>query len=947
MQSFYSLRSALVIAAIFIFSAACLCGQKASNREHTGSTSDAAILETTIAWWKCNDGSGSVVHDFAGTNHGLLSGGATWGISGVALNGGAQSVVFGDEPFRMNSGVWEATIYVQNFDNGWSYGSILEKEGLNYGNDGRLLVDPHGHIYWGIDDSASQTEVYILSPDSIQLNTDVHLRAQWGIDGMKLYVDGVLVGSNTFKGRITRSGGALTMGSNFEGSRSMIGIIKDCRVISLEPGLIAYFPFNGNSDDESGHGNNCAPTNCTLAADRYGNPDKAYFFNGSTSVMNASVDSLFSVTHVTLSAWVKAYAYRSDNPRIIAVGPDGTVQQHYALIWHDTSTATIGRGRLDFYTVGSGLPEEIYSKTRLKEDSSNWHHLVVTFDSSRVSFYYDGVQDTVIEGSGSLHQFTSAILRIGNNYTDNDPFDGLLDEIRIYDRAVSATEVKGLYGDYRQQVRSICDVPTDQGGKLRVTWDRIYMDSRGSVPQIVSYGVWRRIPPGSAPMKASRIPYGILNDTLATLYDFVMSVNAVQSPQYNVVVPTLYDSSDAASNDETFLISAHTADPNVYYLSNPASGHSVDNIAPAPPSNLHASLPIEGVVTLTWDPNTTDRDFREYEIHRSTVGGFAPSSSTRIGAAGATTFTDSTSMSGYCYYYRLVSVDIHGNRSLPSNIDSASMTTSLAITASTGWNMVSLPLIVTDTRRQTLFPCAVGNVFKYTGSGYVLVDSLVHGIGYWVKLSCSPVTYIGYFRDLDTIPVNAGWNMIGGISFPVPVSSIGSDPGGIRVSNFFGFTSGYISVDSIKPGYAYWVKVSEPGKLIISAKGHGAPAAGRVTIVPTNELPPPPPGEIEANNSALPLEYELRQNYPNPFNPTTTITYSLKQSGHVKLTIFNLLGEVVAAPVNGEQPAGGHSVKFDAGGLPSGIYVYKIQVASSAPGAAGGFTAVRKMILIR
>ncbi len=91
-------------------------------------------------------------------------------------------------------------------------------------------------------------------------------------------------------------------------------------------------------------------------------------------------------------------------------------------------------------------------------------------------------------------------------------------------------------------------------------------------------------------------------------------------------------------------------------------------------------------------------------------------------------------------------------------------------------------------------------------------------------------------------------------------------------------------------------------------------------------------------------EFKLFQNYPNPFNPSTKINFSLTAASKVKLTVYNLLGQVINELVNGNYAAGNHTVSFDAVGLNSGIYFYKIE----AVGIDGqNFTATRKMILIK
>jgi len=89
----------------------------------------------------------------------------------------------------------------------------------------------------------------------------------------------------------------------------------------------------------------------------------------------------------------------------------------------------------------------------------------------------------------------------------------------------------------------------------------------------------------------------------------------------------------------------------------------------------------------------------------------------------------------------------------------------------------------------------------------------------------------------------------------------------------------------------------------------------------------------------LPLEYALEQNYPNPFNPTTKISYSIPEDGFVKLAVYNLLGEEVANVVNAFQKADRYEVTFNAGGLSSGVYVYKIE--------APNYTASKKLVLMK
>jgi photosystem II stability/assembly factor-like uncharacterized protein len=85
--------------------------------------------------------------------------------------------------------------------------------------------------------------------------------------------------------------------------------------------------------------------------------------------------------------------------------------------------------------------------------------------------------------------------------------------------------------------------------------------------------------------------------------------------------------------------------------------------------------------------------------------------------------------------------------------------------------------------------------------------------------------------------------------------------------------------------------------------------------------------------------FYMFQNYPNPFNPITTIRYALPSRSHLTLSVFNTLGQTVATLVNETEDAGYHDVRFDASGLASGVYFYRLQ--------AGAFVQTRRLSLLR
>jgi hypothetical protein len=90
---------------------------------------------------------------------------------------------------------------------------------------------------------------------------------------------------------------------------------------------------------------------------------------------------------------------------------------------------------------------------------------------------------------------------------------------------------------------------------------------------------------------------------------------------------------------------------------------------------------------------------------------------------------------------------------------------------------------------------------------------------------------------------------------------------------------------------------------------------------------------------SAPSEYLLSQNYPNPFNPLTTIGFYIPQRGSVQLSVYDIIGNEVALLINGELSEGFHNVEFNASGLASGIYIYRL--------SAQGFNVSRKMVFLK
>ncbi|MFW5973164.1 MAG: T9SS type A sorting domain-containing protein, partial [Bacteroidota bacterium] len=87
---------------------------------------------------------------------------------------------------------------------------------------------------------------------------------------------------------------------------------------------------------------------------------------------------------------------------------------------------------------------------------------------------------------------------------------------------------------------------------------------------------------------------------------------------------------------------------------------------------------------------------------------------------------------------------------------------------------------------------------------------------------------------------------------------------------------------------------------------------------------------INAESESLPAAFSLGQNYPNPFNPSTSIPFAIERSGHVRLTVHDLLGREIIVVSEGFREAGSHAVMFDASSLTSGVYLYRLEAGASS-----------------
>jgi len=207
----------------------------------------------------------------------------------------------------------------------------------------------------------------------------------------------------------------------------------------LNDGLAAYYPFNGNADDESGNNNNGTVNGAALTTDRLENPNSAYNFNGSTNYILINDNNTF---HFSSSFSISAWVYPNSTSAIYmdilhkwANSTTGVGARCYGLYLTDRKASLVisSDGKNDIPTVGA---------TALSVD--NWHHVVGVYNGNSMMVYTDGILDGSDSYAGSIYSGTANIT-IGRDGFGNYPFKGKIDDIRVYNRALSATEIQELY----------------------------------------------------------------------------------------------------------------------------------------------------------------------------------------------------------------------------------------------------------------------------------------------------------------------------------------------------------------------------------------------------------------------------------------------------------------------------------------------------------------------
>ena len=348
----------------------------------------------------------------------------------------------------------------------------------------------------------SQNWYSISSPDTLKAKTYYFLVGRY-IKGQKVdfFINGTLIGSlavpnSPLANWPGHSYSAIGLQPQFPATTGWNGVIDDIRVYncamdsariqslyheggwpvsSQPPKLVAFYPFTGNANDSSGNGYNGSVVGATLTANRFGEANSAYSFNGSNSMIRCGdvLDSVFAapVAKFSVTGWARTRTYGT------IAGGGGFI------VGKSSGGGTHGPAQWSVTHDDIGLNGAVFSDTLAENyitlltppvPKNQWFHFALVFDGSqpelqRVKLYVNAVStnSTIYQHVGTLGTHTTASqqnVTVGASHPGGNPlisenmYDGDIDDIRIYSGVISDSAIQALYHEGGWQIEGVHQV---------------------------------------------------------------------------------------------------------------------------------------------------------------------------------------------------------------------------------------------------------------------------------------------------------------------------------------------------------------------------------------------------------------------------------------------------------------------------------------------------------
>lgn len=211
-------------------------------------------------------------------------------------------------------------------------------------------------------------------------------------------------------------------------------------------GLVGYWPFNGNANDVSGNGNNGVVNGATLSTDRLGVINNAYNFDGNNDFIIIPNNSVFDSNNISFSLWISSSNLQRQ-VAIVRTNFSNASNEHFALTFNfilQSEVSLCAKYNVPNCNAGQGWQ---YNTVNQNIMNNNFHHVVGTIEGNTMKLYIDNLlTQTLTTSFPQTSSCWGGDIQIGRNWSNfTNYFNGKIDDIGIWNRALTQAEITGLY----------------------------------------------------------------------------------------------------------------------------------------------------------------------------------------------------------------------------------------------------------------------------------------------------------------------------------------------------------------------------------------------------------------------------------------------------------------------------------------------------------------------
>ena len=409
----------------------------------------------------------------------------------------------------------------------------------------------------------------------------------------------------------------------------------------------------------------------------------------------------------------------------------------------------------------------------------DWHHIAITYELGILSVFLD---ENIYENQTcgySLTEINESILSFGGSSNNNTNLNGIMDEVKIWNYALDWEDIsENMHDVINPEIEGLVGYWRFDETEGETTFDATSRNNNGQL-----IGAIERV--------ESTVPF-----TLPPFINLTAFADTASWP-VELIIGLFPD----ATNEYDFWVDRYAPPP-------------------PPPPTWDAALfntIINDRLFVDIRPIPDNGEITEWAIDfQPDIGTEEITLSWSIDELVEGDFTLSDPFGGEMFSVNMRETESYSfNTSFTRVIVRHSVNNGLLISYSDGWNLVGLPLGVQNSSYEFLFPESVEETLYSYDDGYLYETSLTPGKGYWLRFSND-----GY-SEITGLPIvelnanlNAGWNLISGISSPILITSIIDTENIIVPNTLFMFTGSYTESELLEPGEGYWLRTFQEGEII-------------------------------------------------------------------------------------------------------------------------------------